>query len=585
VSPNADLGDEGFEFKVHRNVCRITGGGPLGLVYGAYELLRRCGCRFSDLAPDGEFVPRKACLEIETGTFRLKPVLWYRGLQFSFREDAELSRRRIDWMAKNGLNYVMYHPVWEGPAEAAWPRGKTQTKPAEEERRLTKTWFDRELRPEIRKRGMKLDMNHHNLLYWLPPRRYLSAHPEWYALSGGKRGGQMSQLCMCTSNSAGVATLIENVKTYLRENPEVKIVGVIPEDGVGLCQCEKCLAADPDPREAFRPANYRVENRAKSGRYHRLLREVALSIGRDFPDVLVGGAAYVDLLWPARDVELPANTTIWVALYWRDGCRPMAPGNTSELNTHFLDVLRRWKQEYRGRLVAYEYYMGMSAQRSLPYPMWEVICADWPHLKKLGVQGATIQCWSGEHSVYALNNLAFARSGWYDQVDPRQVLDDYLLGAYGTAGEPLRPIFEGMLQAMHQWTRGQTNLLPNAENVRTFLDVKHRPAIQRALAAARTAATDDRQRRQVERLASAVRYWEKAADLLELRAEAGRLQRSDRPGLAGARGAAGMAAAARASSVDAARLARRANTEPVVPQCRRYAANGREITAMTTEPT
>jgi len=521
VQPDAELGDEGYQLAAEGKVCRITGGGPLGLLYGAYEFLYRCGCRFSDLGPDGEFVPRKAAIELDPGPVRMKPKLWYRGLQFSHREDAELSRRRIDWMAKNGLNYVMYHPAWEDPA-------KEPAQPPKESATLTKSWFDRELRPEIRKRGMKLDMNHHNFLYWLPTSRYRAEHPEWYALVDGKRGRELSQLCICTTNTEAVRTLIENVKTYLRENPEVKIVGVIPQDGVGLCQCEKCLAADADPQEAFRRPNYSVENRAKSSRYHRMLREVALGVGREFHHVLVGGAAYVDLLWPARDVVLPENTTMWVALYWRDGCRPMIPGNTSEKNQHFIDILGRWKTAYRGRLIVYEYYMGMSAQRTLPYPMWEVICADWPYLKKLGVEGATIQSWSGNHSTYVLNHLAFARSGWNDEVDPRQVLDDYLLGAYGAAGEAVRPVFESLLRAMRAWAAGPTMLMPNAENVRTFLAPESRPAIEQALATARAAAADDRERRQVERLAAAVRYWEMAADVFELRSQASRLQKTDR---------------------------------------------------------
>ena len=41
------------------------------------------------------------------------------------------------------------------------------------------------------------------------------------------------QLAMCTSNEEAVKTLVENVKRYLRDNPRVKVVGVIVEDGTG----------------------------------------------------------------------------------------------------------------------------------------------------------------------------------------------------------------------------------------------------------------------------------------------------------------------------------------------------------------
>ena len=216
------------------------------------------------------------------------------------------------------------------------------------------------------------------MLYWLPPGRYLAKHPDWYALTDGQRRPGW-QLCICTSNRQAVNKLIENVRKYLRENPEVKIVGVVQEDGYGTCQCDKCVAGDKDPKDAFRRGG-RGENRAKANRYARLLNAVARAIRDDFPDVLVGGAAYVDMVYPPRDVVLEPNTTIWVAIYWRDGCRPLAPENTSDVNKRFFNILQQWKKVYPGRLTVYEYYMGMSVQRSLPYPQWEIICGDWPRL-------------------------------------------------------------------------------------------------------------------------------------------------------------------------------------------------------------
>ena len=518
VHRNPDLSDEGYELWGEGNVFHITGGSPLGLVFGTYEFLRRFGgCRFSDLGPDGEYVPHRDRLEAEAGPARMKPELWYRGHQVYLKEDVTLSRQRIDWMAKNGFNHVLYCPV---------PPGGTTSAPGQPPR-FAKEWFDSELLPEIRKRGLKLDMNLHNLLYWLPPDLYLADHPDWYALSNGRRGANLSQLCICTSNAEAVRTLIENVKHYLRENPEVKIVGVIPEDWSGMCQCDKCVAGDADPKAAFISTGIYGENRSKSSRYHRLLRTVAEAIRSDFPDVLVGGCAYADLLWTAPDVQLPENTIVWVALYFRDYCRPMAPRQTSAVNQRFIDVIREWKKVYRGKLLVYEYYMGRARQTTLPHPISEVICQDWPHLKKLGIEGATIQCWSLEHSAYALNNLAFARCAWHDQVDHRQVLDDYLLGAFGSVKDELRPIFQNMLDRVRRLAAGNENLLPEADNVRYFINEETKPSIHRALDAARGKAANDREHRQVEKLASAVRYWELSAELFELRAEADRLSKSD----------------------------------------------------------
>jgi hypothetical protein len=123
--------------------------------------------------------------------------------------------------------------------------------------------------------------------------------------------------------------------------------------------------------------------------------------------------------------------------------------------------------------------------------------------------------------------LAFARCGWYDRVDHRQVLADYLLGAYGSVAEQVRPIFEAQLQATRDWARADGPLRPNADNVRQFVSPAARIVFREALTSARQKAQNDRERRQVERLAAAVRYWELAADFFELVAQAGQLAKSD----------------------------------------------------------
>ena len=78
-----------------------------------------------------------------------------------------------------------------------------------------------------------------------------------------------------------------------------------------------------------------------------------------------------------------------------------------------------------------------------------------------------------------------------------------------------------------EYAKTQGNLLPSAENVCYFLDAVGRETIQRSLAAARDKASSPRERRQIERLSAAVRYWEMAAEIFNLRAEAKRRGKTD----------------------------------------------------------
>ena len=531
------LGDEGYELSVANRTLAIRGGGDAGVVYGVYEFLRRgCGCRFSGLGPDGEHVPRRTHIELKDSSIRMKPRLWYRGLQLSSPGSLALVVQWLDWMAKNGLNYVIYRPQPDAG-------GRDETfDPATGELRTgsgyTQEWFDRFVRPEVHKRGLKLDMNHHNLFYWLPPAKYFEQHPEWYAEVDGQRLAEAKQLCICTSNDEAVETLIENMRQYLRRNPDVKIAGVIPEDGWGMCQCDKCAAGDLDPDDRFKgPLNWRESggtNRSKVERYARLLNQVARGIRDEFPEVLVGGAAYIDLTPPPETVPLESSTAVWVAIYWRDSAHVMAEDSPSVVNRHFFKLLKKWRQTYRGRLITYSYYMGMNAQKSLPYPMDRTICRDWPVYKAIGVEGATIQCWPSNHDVYSLNLLAFARNGWHDDVDPDELLDEYLEGMFGAAADAVRPIFDAFHDA---WRRAEAGapgelranvaadpkyptsrgvaIIPNGRSIVFLLDVLGRDRLGVVLEQARAAATEDRERRQVAKLAAA-RYWQMAAEVFQL---------------------------------------------------------------------
>ena len=540
VDADGGLSDEGFRWTVEGRTLRLTGGGDLGLVFGTYAFLREvCGCAFSGLGPDSEHVPRQSHIRVQRDSGPREPGLWYRGVQFSYIETPRLVAWHLDWMAKNGLNFVMY---MLGPDETLEPRdlpvdphtGEPLLEAGTRAPRMRQGWFDQHVRPEIQKRGLKHDMNHHNLCFWLPPGRYLEEHPEWFALVDGQRGKQFTQLCICTSNDDAVRTLIDNVLRYLESHPEVKIVGVIPEDGHGMCQCEKCCADDPDAREAFRDPATRDhrdaanEDRSIALRYGRLLNRVARSVGTRFPGVLVAGAAYVNLNWPPRGLVLEPNILIWVALYWRDGARPLSPDHTSAFNDFYVDLLRQWKGALpaRGRLIVYEYYMGMNAQRSLPYPMSDVICRDWPALRALGVQGATVQCMTGVHQAYALNMLAFARCGWTDRVDHDAVLEDFLTGMFGAAAPALRPIYAGLLAAMdelgarapdtpEQAPEGVPNavLQPRGDNVAYFIARAGRDTIERALSDARAGARTERERRQIASLGRYLEYCVRAADI------------------------------------------------------------------------
>ncbi|MBI3945178.1 MAG: DUF4838 domain-containing protein, partial [Armatimonadetes bacterium] len=513
-----DLGDEGYEFAAEGNTLRLRAGGDLGAVFGVYEFLRRYGgCRFSGLGPDGELVPSRKSVTAEGLPLRRKPKLWYRGPQFSSRgaatlteeESAQLCTRWIDWMAKNGFNYVVHNP-----------------------HRFPGDWFDRFIRPEMVKRGLKFDMNHHNLYLWLP-RKNFAEHPEWFPLVDGKRAASGNQLGICSSNPQAVQTVIDNVLDYLRRHPEVSIIGVIPGDSYGMCHCDECTKLDVangiDPKEQFRDTTaFKTAgaNLAKTRRYTLLINQVARAVREEFPDVLVGSAAYVDLTWPDQEIPMESNVVTWVATYWRDGSRPLAEDARTDVNRMFYDALKQWRRLHKGRVITYSYYMGMNAQRSLPYPQDQVIARDWKNLKALGIEGATLQNWPDNHEVYALNILTLARCAWEDDVDPEAVLDEYLEGMYGSVAGEIRPIFDAFHAAWRRAEEEGATILPNGLSILLLMDALGEGRLDECLAAARAKAANDRERRQVAKLTQTAQYWKMGAEIFRLEQKAGAAARA-----------------------------------------------------------
>jgi len=512
------LGDEGYEISAEKHTLRIRGGDALGVVHGVYEFLRRYGgCRFSGIGPEGELVPSRQRITVEGLPLRIKPKLWYRGLQLSHGEDTPLTVQWIDWMAKNGFNYVTYRASSE-----EWLK-----------------WFEESVRPEMLRRGLKFDMGHHNLHFWLPARRHFAEHPDWFPMVDGKRVAATNQLGICSSNPRAVQTVIDNVRAYLRGHPEVSIVGVIPGDGYGLCHCEGCTKLDVengiDPKEQFRqiPGDWRTggkgSNLAKTRRYTLLVNQVARAVRDEFPGVRVGSAAYVDLTWPDREIRMEPNVVTWVAMYWRDGSRPLAEDSATDVNRAFFAALKDWRKLHPGRLITYSYYMGMNAQASLPYPQDRVIPKEWANLKALGIEGATLQNWPSNHEIYALNLLAFARSAWHDNVDSDALLDEYLDGMYGSAGREIKPIFDGFHEAWRRLEEAGTIVLPNGRSIVFLMETLGEARLDECLRRAREKAANDRERRQVEKLTSAAKYWKMAAEVFRLEQQAQAAKSTDKP--------------------------------------------------------
>ncbi len=540
---------EAYTIRVAADGVRIEGAGPAGALYGVYEFLRRYGgCRFSNPGPDGERIPRRSELRLPPGELARRPLLKVRGMQIAGRHDPDRMRGQVDWMAKIGLNTIMTLPkADDDPSQARVDRDPAtgEDRRSGGSRAYTDGWFREQVGPALLDRGMTICMANHNFRRWVPPHRHFAEHPEWYALVDGARNPNVGQMCLCTSNEAMQATLIENVRQYLRDNPEVSIVGICPEDGMGSCQCDVCRALDGATPGGSRRggANWRTpegENRSLVRRYALLVNAVARALRAEFPGVWVYYSAYIDLMWPPRDVTLEDNVVVMLSLYWRCAAHRIAP-DACEMNRFLNGILQRWHAAHRGPLLVNDYYYGMNAQRVLPYPMGELACADWPGYRQAGVVGGKTNTDSAQLAVYGLNYLAFGRSGWEEPVDYAALRAEFLEGLFGAAAPALEPVYAAFDEAVRKVGRGEAGesrwlrpappakgcLLPNARNIVYFLEEVGLDFIRERIRQAESLASDARERRQVARFKDAVEYWRLCRDYLALRMDAEEAERAN----------------------------------------------------------
>ena len=251
----------------------IGGNNQRSVLYGVYAFLEELGCRWVYPTKSEQVIPAKETLAVgqmdKTITARLK--LRALNLEHVVKRTLPITLEHIDWMAKNRFNMLsgahpgVYGTDFWGCDKKRWESVKDQ------------------IVPELKKRGILLNMNAHTLFHFLPPGKYYQEHPEWFSLQDEEtknsdkskhhvvaehliqffedpveiihpydlaqkifpkwlsfEKGQHVPAQICYSNEDAVSIYTRNVLEYVKTHPEVDIHGLWPADGANFCRCEKC---------------------------------------------------------------------------------------------------------------------------------------------------------------------------------------------------------------------------------------------------------------------------------------------------------------------------------------------------------
>ena len=389
MDEGAPYGIEEYRLATVDNTLVISGGLPRGVLYGVYGLLEEhLGCRW--FTPEVSRIPKNPRLEIPTLDERVKPVLEY-------REPFVMDCYDGDWSARNRMN---------GTRATLEPRhgGK-----------VTYQGFV------------------HTFNELLPPETHFAEHPEYFALVGGKRLGERTQLC-CT-NPDVMRIVTEGIRQRMRDNPDTMVYSVSQNDWYNYCTCDTCSAVAKAEESEIGPVL-------------ALVNHVAREVHDEFPDKVVDTLAYQWTRKPPKTMRPEPNVVVRLCSIECCFAHPLEKCS-SEANRQFVKDAEAWKA-LGARLWVWDYVTSFS-HYLVPFPNLHVRQPNIRFFVEHGVTGIfeqdVYQTPHGEFS--ALSGYLNAKLLWEPGYDPDVAIDEFLDAVYGEAAPMLRD-YLGLIHAETQ---------------------------------------------------------------------------------------------------------------------------------------
>ncbi len=413
-----DLGEDGFIIRTEKERIILGGNSPRATLYSVYGFLEKyLGCGWC--IPGDDTVPESRTIAVSAIDDVEKPAFSYRAI-VNFPYTAQRAVKELDWMAKNRINWS--HVATNGPI--LWGRENSR-----------ETFI-----PELKKRGLHLQFGGHTFFTWVPPSRYFAAHPEYYSLIKGKR----APYSLCVSNPEVVLAAAENIKQFIKENPEMDVIDLWIEDREHWCDCADCRAIDGEKhslywdfdqarlKEGF-PKPARLYSRSKSCLL--FVNKVAKEVAKEHPKVMLNFLAYANLCDPPEDVSVGENVLVGFAGLPRHWSGPM---NSPDIPLHkaYSSAIEAWAKKTKN-LYIYDYYgqyIGYEQAAVAP-----IIQGDLNYYRQLGIDKMSSESanWYNPGRVYMPVNLyVYARLVWNPDVKWQEVVEDFCR-YYGKAASPM----------------------------------------------------------------------------------------------------------------------------------------------------
>lgn len=388
-----NLSEEGFIIRGVGEDILITGATPRGTLYGVYKFLELY-LGFCAFTKDVEKIDKCEELIIDEPNITELPDFEYRDAYFRFAFDAGFA-------SKNRLNSTL--------AELS----------------------------ELRGGSMKFFNCHHSFDDLVPPKLYLSEHPEYYSEIDGKRSAR--QLCLSNEDTLRIATA--TVRRWIKENPTCRVFSVAQNDNGDFCSCTACSKFDE-------------EEGSKSASVIRFVNRIAENIEADYPNVLIHTFAYMHTRKPPKTVKPRKNVIVRLCTFecqWGDPLEAIAKREPDSVSQAFLSDLSGWAK-ITDRLYIWDYAVNFR-QYLQPFPVFYTMAENIRLYKRIGVRGALMQgnfSYGGGAAMDELKSYLIARLLWNSEENVDELIYKFTEGVFGKGAKYIREYINLITEA----TRG-----------------------------------------------------------------------------------------------------------------------------------
>jgi len=386
------LGADCFTIKGTSQQLTIRGG-KRGVIYGAYDLLERLGCRF--FTATCEKIPAISELILPDLDITEKPAFEYR--EHNYYESHKYTRFAV----KHRLNGA-HHPIAE-------KHGGFRNY----------VWFV------------------HTFEKMVDPAIYGKDHPEYFAMYDGKRCtiSQKNQLCL--SNPEVLEIAVQNVRKALQENPNADLISISQNDWDKSCECPACREKD-------------LYYGSSSGLLIEFVNAIAQRLEPEFPHVTFDTLAY-NYSRPIPQHIHPRHN-VCVRLCSIEACfahsfeecdddRSVILPDGSK--TSFINDLRNWGSIH-DKLYIWDYTTNFGHYPA-PHPNWHTLQKNMQSFHKNHVTGVFEQANGASHGGTDFNELRayiISKLLWDPYTDVQKHIREFTDYYYGAAATFVRAYIE-----------------------------------------------------------------------------------------------------------------------------------------------